>query len=98
MPYVKETLRDILDPKINDLLVEIKKLAKESNGKKTSGVANYVITRLLVGIYGTDERSYDLFNSAVGVLGCVLLELYRRMIAPYEDIKQKENGDVYPTW
>lgn len=30
-----------------------------------------------------------------GVLMCVMFELYRRVIGPYEDIKAKSNGDVF---
>ncbi len=35
------------------------------------------------------------FNALIGVLESAKLELYRRMIAPYEDVKMKENGDCY---
>jgi hypothetical protein len=34
-------------------------------------------------------------RDAVGVLGCVREELYRRVAAPYEDSKVMANGDVY---
>ena len=30
-----------------------------------------------------------------GTLRCAQLELYRRQIGPYEDLKMKSNGDVY---
>ena len=30
----------------------------------------------------------------MGVLECCKLEFYRRVAAPYEDIKIEENGDV----
>ena len=98
MPYVKQTLRDTLDPKIRELVAALKVIDKDSEGKDTAGVTNYAITNLLIGVFSQDKRSYNLFNSAVGVLGCVALELYRRAVAPYEDIKIKENGDVYPKW
>jgi len=38
---------------------------------------------------------YDDYNTLIGVLENIKLELYRRKIIPYEDIKIKENGDVY---
>ena len=102
MPYVKETLRVILDPKIKDLITVLKAIDKDSNGQDTAGVTNYTITQLLIGLYSynnqTNKRSYNIFNSAMGVLGCVAQEFYRRMVVPYEDEKIKENGDVYPTW
>ena len=102
MPYVDETLRVSLDPKINDLVAELRTLADQSKGEATEGITNYAITRILIGVFGenrqTHKRSYKLFNAAVGVMGCVVLELYRCMVAPYEDVKKKENGDVYPIY
>ena len=41
------------------------------------------------------DPTYDVFNAAIGVLECAKLELYRRMVAPYEDKKKEANGDVY---
>ena len=37
----------------------------------------------------------DELNAAIGVLECAKLELYRRVVAMYEDGKIKENGDVF---
>lgn len=48
----------------------------------------------LLGAPGT--VNYAKLNAAIGALECTKLELYRRMIAPYEDLKRHENGDVYP--
>lgn len=59
------------------------------------GELNYVITKIILNYLGP-EPDYQLFNSAMGALACVSQELYRRMVAPYEDRKSKENGDVYP--
>lgn len=39
--------------------------------------------------------NYQRINDAIGVLECAKLELYRRVAAPYEDVKMRENGDVY---
>ena len=58
------------------------------------GELNYMITRMVRAFLGQAPRYHD-FNEAVGVLECAKLELYRRMVAPYEDRKCKENGDVY---
>lgn len=38
---------------------------------------------------------YEVYNAVEGVLSCIGQELYRRMIAPYEDRKKEENGDVF---
>jgi len=61
------------------------------------GTLNYIITRLCD--YWTKdidgEANYERYNAVIGVLECVKQELYRRQIAPYEDEKCEENGDVY---
>lgn len=61
----------------------------------TPGELNYDLTRQVVRYLGK-EPNYAKFNEVVGVLECIKQELYRRMIAPYEDKKKAENGDVYP--
>lgn len=60
---------------------------------QTPGELNYVIT-MAVHDYLNGRRSYGLFNEVLGVLECAKLELYRRHVAPYEDEKIQENGDV----
>jgi len=35
-----------------------------------------------------------VFDDAVGILGCVMLELYRMIASPYENLKVIENGAV----
>lgn len=61
---------------------------------KNPGKLNFIITRL-VRCFLNEKPRYEDFNAAIGVLECAKLELYRRMIAPYEDKKIEENGDVY---
>jgi hypothetical protein len=43
---------------------------------------------------GLYPPKYFNYNRAIGVLECIKLEFYRRMVGPYEDIKIKEAGDV----
>ena len=62
----------------------------------TPGDLNYAITVLLKDYVNNNGYSYNTFNKAVGVLECCKLEMYRRAVAPYEDEKIAENGDVYP--
>ena len=59
----------------------------------TPGELNYIITNILV---STNPKRYEDYNQLIGVLECIKLELYRRMVAPYEDKKKQEHGDVYP--
>jgi hypothetical protein len=39
--------------------------------------------------------TFDKVNTVRGVLGSITDEFYRRVVAPYEDVKIKENGDVF---
>lgn len=41
-----------------------------------------------------DETNWDIYFNLVGELECCKLEIYRRLIAPYEDKKIIENSDV----
>lgn len=60
------------------------------------GDLNYVLTRAVLNFLG-ENPNYERYNAAIGALECCKLELYRRMVVPYEDGKIAENGDVYPT-
>lgn len=42
-----------------------------------------------------DLNQYKALWMPVGTLECVKMELYRKLIAPYEEKKEKENGIVY---
>ena len=88
MPYIKEEDRPVYDININNLCDLLSKIPQEAK----SGHLNYIITKL---IKGTNPKRYNDYNSLIGMLECCKLELYRRKIALYEDIKIEENGDVY---
>ncbi len=60
----------------------------------TPGELNYCITQLVLAFLQA-EPTYAEMNAAIGALECAKLELYRRMVAPYEDKKCVENGEVY---
>jgi predicted DNA-binding protein with PD1-like motif len=80
VPYIKQQDRDDLDDKISYAGRHI----------QNPGELNYMITRFL------NQYLLDaVINEIIGALECAKLELYRRVAAPYEDLKIKENGDVY---
>ena len=58
------------------------------------GELNYAITQLVLGYLPPSPRYAD-YNSVVGVLESAKLECYRRAVAPYENQKAFDNGDVY---
>lgn len=61
---------------------------------KDAGELNYVITTILKN-YLYPHFNYQKCNDCMGALEGAKLELYRRVVAPYEDIKIKTNGDVF---
>ncbi len=87
MPYIKPEDR----PKYEKSLQELIALIKTQPIEKMDGEVNYCVTRLLKASY---PPKYVNYNRAIGVLECIKLELYRRMVGPYEDTKIKESGDV----
>ena len=61
------------------------------------GELNFAITKLCVEYMMRKGKKYATINDIVGVLECAKQEFYRRVAAPYEDLKCEENGDVYPS-
>lgn len=80
MPYVKKEIRDRIDFHHNP---------------QTAGDLNYYFSNIIKDYLTRKGESYQIFNDIIGALECCKQELYRRKIAPYEDIKINENGDVY---
>jgi hypothetical protein len=72
---------------------------RESNIKyqlpNTAGELNYLFTRLCIRYMQIHGKNYQTINDIVGALEGAKLEFYRRVAAPYEDLKINENGDVY---
>jgi len=62
---------------------------------ETTGELTYKVVRQCVMFYKLYGASFDTYSKCIAALECAKLELYRRMVAPYEDIKLKENGDVF---
>lgn len=88
MPYIKREDRPKLDALLEPLIAELRSAPLDAQ----DGRVNYVMTQLVRKVY--IPRSYASLNRSLGVLQAVSLELYRRVIAPYEDFKIQENGDL----
>lgn len=87
MPYIKLENRKKYEKVLGELVDILKPLPPE----EVDGELNYVVTKILKEVY---PLRYFHINKAVGVLECIKLEFYRRVAAPYEDLKMKESGDV----
>jgi len=87
MPYIKPESKG----KFKAVLFPFK-VSADLN-RLSAGDLNYLLTAIID--RQLDNANYARYNEIMGALECCKLELYRRMIAPYEDKKKKENGDVY---
>lgn len=92
MPYIEKKDREIYDPQIDALIDQLTHFG--ANSAPTVGHVNYIISKLIWGIFRKNGPSYTGGNNLIGVLECVKQEFYRRQLAEYEDKKIKENGDI----
>lgn len=67
-------------------------LLKQIPEEDRDGHVNYIVTVLLKRLY--EPPKYKRYNRAMGVLECIKQEFYRRVVAPYEDEKIEQSGDV----
>lgn len=90
MPYIKEEDRQtfMVGPEGATYGVYL-------SGIDTPGKLNYLLTTVCDAYMKRGHKSYQEINDIVGALECAKMEFYRRIAIPYEEIKIKENGDVY---
>jgi hypothetical protein len=89
MPYILTEKRAVLDPAICELANVFTSMKDNDN---FSGNLNYTITKLFFTLY--PQPNYQRFNDMIGALECCKLELYRKKVGPYEDLKEHENGPL----
>jgi len=81
MPYItnRETLDNHLDPIIHYI--------------DTPGELCYCVYKLMKDLAESD-KCFKNMAMIISEIECAKLEFYRRIVAPYEDKKILENGDV----
>ena len=95
MPYITQEKRRQVDNLIDDLRTTLASMEMDDEFNNMEGNVNYVITSLLMKVYGNkDSTSYSQINAAIGVLECAKAELYRKVAGPYEDQKEFDNGPI----
>jgi len=81
MPYIKcQLTRRIFDAMIH----------RQKGLLRKTGHLNYFLFKLAK----ETCTNYESYRNFIGELEAAKLEIYRRQIAPYEDEKIKDNGDV----
>ena len=94
MPYIKKELREELEYPLDVITGHINGILCDKPEDR-AGILNYVITVLIDNTYGPlSDAKYKDYNEAIGMLECCKLEFYRKAAAPYEDMKEKQNGKV----
>lgn len=86
MPYIRGGVRPII---ANEDKQEI-----YCDKIENAGELQYAIAILLKSFMERKGLNYQNCNDIMGALTGAQLEFYRRTVAPYEDLKIKENGDV----
>ena len=86
MPYIKDQnmrkkLSNIVDKFADELMI---------NDESLTGNLNFFLFKIAKDYCHT----YKDFSIFIGELESAKLEIYRRLVAPYEDKKIEENGDV----
>lgn len=61
------------------------------------GELTYAMTKVALAHVEKKGMSFAVFAEVMAALHATDQEFYRRMVAPYEDRKILENGDVYPS-
>ena len=91
MPYIKPADRSVYDFMLR--IIESDFASVGAGG----GDLNYVLTKVCIAWlnYHQPPHNYELLSTVFKELGCAQAEWYRRVLAPYEDKKREENGDVY---
>jgi len=88
MPYIVKEKRECFELVVSNLVAYL-----QEDIENVAGNLNYVITVVLKRLIATNKR-YKTMNDLIGALECCKLELYRRVISPYEDTVIERNGDV----
>jgi len=92
MPYIRQEDRDRINPFIDKLAEEITSCVVYHD-VDFGGILNYTCTRLALSLM--PEKRYWALALMVGIFETIKLEFYRRLVAPYEDEKIEQRGDVY---
>ena len=82
MPYVKKEYRELMDEIVSHM---------GDNGVIADGDLNYI---LFAFCRRHIKPSYNAYKNFCGELRQCATEIERRLLAPYEDAKIKDNGDV----
>ena len=82
MPYIEQKKRFALDKIVEEML--------DAGLNAPNGNLNYVLFKLAKII----QPSYNNYKNYIGELNECVAEIRRKILGPYEDKKEQENGQV----
>lgn len=84
MPYIPASRR-----------IEIRDGSTPQNPGELNFKITSIILEYLYELNPSEPNCYAEYNEVLGVLECCKLEIYRKLIAKYEDRKCLENGEIF---
>lgn len=80
MPYIK---------------TERRKYVEETLRPTNAGELNFLLSLIMRRYWVNSPHNYQILNDISGAMTESLAEFRRRIVSDYEDLKIKENGDIY---
>jgi hypothetical protein len=89
MPYIPKSRRkQIMEVFIDEMFPQL----------TTAGELNYFLSATLISYVMDNGLNYQTINDIIGAIEGAKAEFQRKVVAPYEDKKISENGDLaWPT-
>ena len=97
MPYLKDEFREEIDTLAGEANSLYGYLESVKDDGDWAGAINYVNCKILLSRLHRERGRwgrYWRYALWVGTMVCCILEVYRRLVAPYEDKAIDRNGDV----
>jgi hypothetical protein len=82
MPYIRKEIRPTMDTVVDQMI---------KAGVQVDGDLNYILFKFCKNHV---KPSYNNYKNFLGELNEAAEEIRRRLLAPYENLKIEENGDV----
>jgi len=79
MPYIRKQYKELID---------------KGYFPKNAGELNYAMSKIFSKYIEEKGLCYKNINDILGAIEGSKMEFYRRVVAPYEDLKIRENGDL----
>ena len=94
MPYIPQKDRDRYNNLV-DAIVD--KLVEVNDTQLIKGHHNYIMYTLALKLADRVGIRYATLQDIIGTFDCCKMELYRKLVAPYEEKAIEKNGDVTST-